>query len=70
MIPARADKKVCPFFLRLRPGFRAPGHSPFLLNLHQTKACCLCIFSSSSQSIGIFLLFMETVPALFPSSTV
>lgn len=30
MIPARADKKVCPVFLRPRPGFRALGHSFFV----------------------------------------
>ena len=69
MIPARADKKVCPVFLRLRPGFHAPGR-PFFCKFISDKGISFVHISSFFQPIRIFLLFMETIPALFPSSTV
>lgn len=69
MIPARADKKVCPVFLRMRPGFHAPGR-PFFVKYISYKNMPFVQFLSSFRKAGNFLLFMETIPALFPSSTV
>ena len=69
MIPARADKKVCPVFFASAFRFPAPGR-PFFCKFISDKGISFVHISSFFQSIRIFLLFMETTPALFPSSTV
>ena len=50
MISARADKKVCPVFLRLRPVFLLRGTRFFYI--YQTKSPCLCIFLFFSEKTG------------------
>lgn len=69
MIPARADKKVCPVFCVCVPVSMLRG-ARFFCKFISDKGISFVHISSFFQSIRIFLLFMETTPALFPSSTV
>lgn len=64
MIPARADKKVCPVFCVCVPVSVRRG-ARFLLNIYQTKSACLCIFLFFSRKNGFYFIFMETIPIFF-----
>ena len=70
MIPARADVSVCPFFFCVCVPVSVRRNARFLFIIYQTKSACLCIFLFFPEKMGFISFFMETIPALFPSSTV
>lgn len=69
MIPARADKKVCPVFLRLRPGFRTPGRPLFVYYLSDKIGLFVHFFIFFPKKRDLFH-FYGNYSHLFPSSTV